>query len=289
MKKKFKYLLMIIACAILHATLFAQKKAVFDSGYFSSFDQTKIYYEVHGNGFPVLLVHGFIVNSNSWKHTALFDSLLAAGNKVILIDLRGNGRSGKPHNDEAYSNDAETKDIMLLMDSLKINKYDVVGYSRGSIITARLLVNDKRVRKAVLGGMGLDFTNANWPRRIQFYEALAYDTVASLHAMVVYVQQNNLDQQALALLQKYQPSTPKEILSKIKNRVLIIHGDKDADNGNADALAAIFPNSEMAVTPGDHNHAAATPEFAAAVMKFLKEVSLIADKHLCSEMCLHTQ
>jgi len=249
---------------------FAQTKPYFDSGYFKSFDNVRIYYEVHGNGFPVLLVHGFIVNSNSWRHAALYDSLLAAGNKVILIDLRGNGRSDKPHNDEAYANDAEAKDIMLLIKKLDINSYDVVGYSRGSIITARLLVLDKRVRKAVFGGMGIDFTNPNWPRRIQFYHALAYDTVPALHSMVQYVRTSGLDQQALALLQKYQPTTSKEALSKIKKPVLVIHGDSDIDNGNASALAAIFPNAATAITPGDHNHAAATPEFAAAVMQFLR-------------------
>ena len=216
-------------------------------------------------------MHGFIVNSSSWKHTALYDSLLTTGNKVILIDLRGNGKSGKPHNEEAYQYDAETKDIMLLMKSLNINKYDVVGYSRGSIITARLLVWDKNIRKAVLGGMGAVFTNPDWPRRIQFYHALSSDTVPSLHGMVQNVQQSGLDQQALALLQKYQPSTPKDVLAKIKNPVLVIHGDSDEVNGSADELAAVFPNAEKAVTPGDHNHAAATPEFAAAVMAFLKK------------------
>jgi pimeloyl-ACP methyl ester carboxylesterase len=272
MKNNNKYLFFaIIFISVFHTGLFAQQDVKPDSGYFVSFDSTKIYYETHGTGFPVLLVHGFIVNSNSWKHTALYDSLIAAGNKVILVDLRGNGKSGKPHNEEAYQYDAETKDIMLLMKSLNINKYDVVGYSRGSIITARLLVWDKRIRKAVLGGMGSDFTNPYWPRRIMFYEALTYDTVASLHSMVQYVQQSGLDQKALALLQKYQPSTPKEILAKIKNHVLVIHGDSDVDNGNAQELASIFPNGEIAVTPGDHNHAAATPEFATMVMAFLNK------------------
>jgi pimeloyl-ACP methyl ester carboxylesterase len=267
-KRTLPVLLIVCACSL---KLFAQTKPSFDSGYFKSFDNTSIYYEVHGNGFPVLLVHGFIVNSNSWKHTALYDSLLNAGNKVILIDLRGNGRSDKPHTDEAYENDAEAKDIMLLMKELNIHNYDVVGYSRGSIITARLLVLDTRVRKAVFGGMGIDFTNPDWPRRIQFYHALAYDTVPALHSMVQYVQRSNLDQQALALLQKYQPSTPKETLSKITKPVLVIHGDSDIDNGNASALAAIFPNATTAITPGDHNHASATPEFAAAVLQFLRK------------------
>ena len=260
-------------CIVIFCTvnLKAQQPAVADSGYFSSFDSTKIYYEVHGTGFPVLLVHGFIVNSNSWKHTSLFDSLLAAGNKVILVDLRGNGKSGKPHDESAYQYDAETKDIMLLMKHLNINQYDIIGYSRGSIISARLLVWDKHIRKAVLGGMGSDFTNPNWPRRIQFYQALMYDTVAALHSMVQYVQTSGLDQRALAYLQKYQPSTPKEVLAKIKTPVLVIHGDSDVDNGSANELAMIFPNGEISATPGDHNHAAQTPEFAAVIINFLRK------------------
>ena len=68
-----KKLLALIVLIFVAKFSFAQT----DSGYFSSFDRTKIYYEVHGDGFPVLLVHGFIVNSNSWKHAALYDSLLA--------------------------------------------------------------------------------------------------------------------------------------------------------------------------------------------------------------------
>jgi len=260
--------LLIIAALIFVAKLsFAQT----DSGYFSSFDKTKIYYEVHGNGFPVLLVHGFIVNSNSWRHTPLFDSLQAQGFKVILVDLRGNGKSDKPHTDKAYENDAEAKDIMLLLKHLHIKNYYAVGYSRGSIITARLLALDKNLQRAVMGGMGADFTNPNWPRRIMFYHALATDTVAELHSMVQYVQKSGLDQQALALLQKYQPSTPKEVLQKIKIPVLVIHGTEDVDNGSADELASLFPNAEKALCPGDHNHAAATPQFASAVINFLKE------------------
>jgi pimeloyl-ACP methyl ester carboxylesterase len=114
-----------------------------DSNYLTSFDGTKIYYEVRGAGKPVLLIHGFIVNSNSWKHTTLYNDLLDAGYKVIVLDMRGNVRSDKPHDSTSYDNDAEAKDIMMLMDKLEIKDYAAVGYSRGSIITARLLVLDK--------------------------------------------------------------------------------------------------------------------------------------------------
>jgi len=64
-----------------------------DSGYLSSFDGTKIYYEVRGKGKPVLLLHGFIINGNSWKKAALYPDLLNAGYKVIIPDMRGNGKS----------------------------------------------------------------------------------------------------------------------------------------------------------------------------------------------------
>ncbi len=240
-----------------------------NAGYYTSFDGTKIYYEVRGKGKPVLLVHGFIVNSNLWKGAALYKDLLNQEYKIILLDMRGNGKSDKPHNTASYANDAEAKDIMGLMDFLKINKYSVVGYSRGSIITARLLVLDKRIQDAVMGGMGADFTNPQWPRRIMFYHALMGDSIPELQSTVNYVKQQGLDQLALAYLQKEQPSTSKEELHKITQPVLVISGDQDADNGSAKELAKLLPNSTLATSPGDHNHAASTPDFSKAVIAFL--------------------
>lgn len=269
-------LLLLISCFFLINNSKAQTNSLaskfpVDSNYFSSFDGTKIYYEVRGEGKPVLLVHGFIVDGSSWKRTALYNDLLNDGYKVIIPDMRGNGKSGKPHDSTAYDNDAEAKDIMGLMNLLKINQYSVVGYSRGSIITARLLVLDKRIQDAVLGGMGADFTNPAWPRRIMFYHALMRDSIPELKGMVEYVQKQKLDQLALAYLQRSQPSTSKEELNKITQPVLVISGDKDADNGSAAELAKLLPNSTVATVPGDHNHASATKEFSTAVINFLQK------------------
>ena len=239
-----------------------------NSAYYTSFDGVKIYYEVRGKGKPVLLVHGFIVNSNSWKGAALYKDLLNAGYKVILLDLRGNGKSDKPHDTASYANDAEAKDIMGLISFLKINKYSVVGYSRGSIITSRLLVLDNRIQDAVMGGMGAEFTNPQWPRRIMFYHALMGDSIPELAGVVNYVKQQGFDQLALAYLQKEQPTTSKEELHKITQPVLVISGDQDVDNGSAEELAKLLPNSTLGKAPGDHNHAASTPEFSKAVIAF---------------------
>lgn len=238
--------------------------------FFTAADGVKIHYEVKGNGKAVVLVHGFIVDGESWKRTALYNDLLAKGFKVITLDQRGNGKSDKPHTAEAYANDAEARDIMDLVSFLKIKSYDVVGYSRGSIITARLLVLDERVDHAVLGGIGDDFTNPEWPRRIMFYKALSGEPVKELEGVVKHVQDAGLDQQALALLQKEQPSTSREALAKVKKPVLVLCGDQDSDNGSAGKLAALIPKAIFHTVPGDHGGASSTKEFSSEVLTFFK-------------------
>jgi pimeloyl-ACP methyl ester carboxylesterase len=266
-------LIFLIACVpALTQNVSSQNQNIADTGsFFKSFDSTKIYYEVRGAGEAVVLVHGFIVNGQSWKRTELYKNLLAAGYKIIILDQRGNGFSDKPHTPEAYEHDAEAKDIMALMKLLNIKKYSAVGYSRGSIIVSRLLVLDKKIKKGVMGGMGAEFTNPEWPRRIMFYKALSGDSIPELAAMVQNVKKQGLDQQALAYLQRSQPSTSKEDLAKVKQPVLIICGDKDSDNGSAKELADLFKHPTYKITPGDHGGASRTKEFSTEVISFLKK------------------
>src|SRR5262245_38668905 len=157
------------------------------------------------------------------------------------------------------------------MKHLKIKKYCAVGYSRGSIIVARLLALDKNIQKAVMGGMGAEFTNPQWPRRIMFYHALGGDSVPELKAMVDNVKKQGLDQQALADLQRSPPYNSKEEVGKVKQPVLIICGDKDSDNGSAKELADMFKHPTYKITPGDHGGASRTKEFSNEISSFLKK------------------
>jgi pimeloyl-ACP methyl ester carboxylesterase len=265
--KKIGYILLCVSISFA-----AYSQTAPDTASFKSFDDTKIYYEVAGQGYPVVLIHGFIVNSESWKRTALYTDLAAAGYKVIIVDLRGNGKSGKPHNPEAYQNDAEAMDLMVLADKLGLTKYSVVGYSRGSIIASRLLILDKRVSSAVLGGMGSDFTNPEWPRRIMFYRALSGEPVPELEGLVKRVKDDpSLDQLALAYMQKGQPSTSRAEFGKVKKPVLVICGDKDEDNGSSKELAALIPKSSYKRVPGVHNDTARSKDFSMEILEFLKK------------------
>lgn len=239
------------------------------AGYFSSFDGTKIYFERAGSGKPVLLIHGFTGKGDDWKRMPLYQDLLANGYSPITVDMRGGGKSDKPHNADAYAKDAEAKDLMILMKKLGVERYSAVGYSRGSIIAARLLVLDPNIEKAVLGGMGAEFTNPQWPRRIAIYEALMNDSIPGFEAFHKRIAQNKLDQLALAYQQKEQPSTSREALGKIKQPVLVVCGDRDKDNGDGRELSQLIPGSSFREVPGDHGSAMSSAEFATETLLFL--------------------
>lgn len=243
-----------------------------EGNFFTSFDGTKIYYEVKGEGQPIILVHGFTNNAQSWKRGTLYPALIKQGYKVIILDQRGNGQSDKPHTDAAYTSDAEAKDIMGLASALKLKQYSIVGYSRGSIITSRVMVLDKRVRKAVMGGMGADYTNPNWPRRVHAYEALAGDTThRDVDDMMAWIHKNNFDNQSLMLQQKHQPSTSAAELAKLKIPVLLIDGSEDNTNGDVHDLQKLIPGSKYTEVPGNHNTAGNTEQFAQAITDFLRQ------------------
>jgi pimeloyl-ACP methyl ester carboxylesterase len=236
--------------------------------YFSSFDDTKIAYTDEGEGKPVLLIHGFINTRKSWDATELKKDLLAKGYRVIIPDLRGNGDSDKPQDDDAYAKNAEVMDLLFLMGELKITKYNAVGYSRGSIILAKLLTQTRRVKKAVLGGMGIDFTKPKWTRRILFTKAFNGAVTEETKAAVDYAKSIGANLKSLHLQQKHQPVTSKRQLQLINAKVLVLVGDEDKENGDPLELSKAIPKSKFQIAKGDHNGTYKTKFFSEAVLSF---------------------
>lgn len=243
---------------------FCQKQA------FGSFDGTVIAFTDEGSGFPVVLIHGFINDGSMWGLSVLKTDLLKAGYRVIIPDLRGCGDSDHPHHDSAYSNNAEVEDLRSLLGFLDIESYCAVGYSRGSILLAKLLATDSRIEKAVIGGMGLDFTNPDWERRIMFANAFNGQPNRLTQGAVDYAKSINADFQSLYLQQKHQPVTAIKELKTITADVLVIAGDKDLDNGSPQELSGAVPRSNFKLIPGDHNNTYKTKEFSKAIIDFLK-------------------
>ena len=110
----------------------------------------EVYYEDHGSGSPVVLLHGWPLSGASWeKQTA---ALLAAGHRVITIDRRGFGRSSKPA--VGYNYDTFAADLDAVLSTLELTDVSLVGFSMGTGEVTRYIskYGTKRVSKAVLIG-----------------------------------------------------------------------------------------------------------------------------------------
>jgi non-heme chloroperoxidase len=110
----------------------------------------EIYYEDHGSGSPVMLIHGWPLNGDAWeKQTA---ALLTAGHRVITYDRRGFGRSSKPA--VGYNYDTFAADLDLMLRTLDLTGVSLVGHSMGTGEITRYVgkYGTNRVRKAVLIG-----------------------------------------------------------------------------------------------------------------------------------------
>lgn len=109
-----------------------------------------LYYEDHGSGSPVVLIHGWPLSGASWeKQTA---ALVAAGHRVIAYDRRGFGRSSKAGT--GYHYDTFAADLDVVLKTLDLTEVALVGFSMGTGEVTRYLATSgsARVRRAVLIG-----------------------------------------------------------------------------------------------------------------------------------------
>jgi pimeloyl-ACP methyl ester carboxylesterase len=110
----------------------------------------ELYYEDHGSGKPVVLIHGWPLSGASWeKQTA---ALLAAGHRVITYDRRGFGKSSQPAT--GYDYDTFAEDLNKLVTALDLHDFALVGFSMGGGEVARYIgrYGSGRVSKAAFLG-----------------------------------------------------------------------------------------------------------------------------------------
>jgi non-heme chloroperoxidase len=108
----------------------------------------RIYYEDHGSGPPVVLIHGYALNGQSWEKQET--ALLAAGHRVITYDRRGFGASSRPST--GYDFDTLAADLHVLLSRLDLRGVVLAGFAMGSGEIIRYLAahGSERVRAAAL-------------------------------------------------------------------------------------------------------------------------------------------
>ncbi|MEY2435092.1 MAG: non-heme chloroperoxidase, partial [Acidimicrobiaceae bacterium] len=94
-----------------------------------------LYYEDHGEGQPVVLIHGYPLDGHSWEKQSA--ALLKAGYRVITYDRRGFGQSSQPTT--GYDYDTFAADLKMVLDTLDLTDVVLVGFSMGTGEVARYL------------------------------------------------------------------------------------------------------------------------------------------------------
>jgi pimeloyl-ACP methyl ester carboxylesterase len=242
-------------------------------------DGTAIAYETLGEGPPVVLVHGFGASrAITWANTNWYQTLTRAGRRLVAIDCRGHGHSGKPHDQPSYEEGRMAADILTVLDALGIAKADIMGYSMGGYLAIRLMHDaPHRVRRAVLAGVGEKYFRASRERaEIISQGLLAADpaTIVDPEAIAfrTFCERAGNDLVALAACIRrsrhiFEPSE----LRAIAHPVIVICGEVDDTSGKPEPLANAFPDGRAVTVPRRNHHSTVGDRvFKDTALDFLK-------------------
>lgn len=224
---------------------------------------TKVYYEVYGDGRPIILLHGaFMTIGTNWAELI---PELSKTRKVIAIELQGHGHT--PFSDRKLTHATLASDVEKVMDDLKIDSADVVGYSFGGSVAYQFAIQSpKRLRKLVI--ISSTHKSAGWlPEINNAFKAMKPEYFANSSMKTAYdavapdpTKWTKFLQQMFAMA-----ATPFDLgdanISKISAPVLIISGDNDGLDkielmktykllgGGVSADMAPMPKSQLAIVP----------------------------------------
>ncbi len=213
-----------------------------------------MYYETHGNGDPLVLIHGGGSTISTTFEKIL--PLLAKSHKIIAVELQAHGHTSDRDAPESFEQDAN--DVAELLKQLDIKSADFLGFSNGGHTAIQLAISHPALIRKLL------IVSAFYKRegaRAQFWEAMNHTTFEQMPQPLkdAFLKINN-DVTALlnmfhkdaSRMQHFTGWADKEIKS-ITAPTLIIAGDKDVIlPEHAVAMGRMIPNSQLAILPGTH-------------------------------------
>jgi pimeloyl-ACP methyl ester carboxylesterase len=242
--------------------------------FWTASDGVELAYREMGVGRPVVLLHGLFSDAETnWIRFGTAQRIVDRGFRVIMPDLRAHGLSDKPHEPGHYPRGILARDLHDLVATLALGEFDLGGFSLGARTTVEGIGEGLKPRRAILGGAGLEGLR-HWERRKNFFlEAIAmFDRVqrGDPHWLSIqFMKSQKIDRVAAALLLESFADAFMTWLEAFTMPTLVVCGDQDDDNGSAEELANILPNSVFEEVPGTHMSSVTKPEFGQVIADFL--------------------
>ncbi|MTI20356.1 alpha/beta hydrolase [Fulvivirga sp. RKSG066] len=214
-------------------------------------NDNELYYEVYGEGQPLLLLHGFTQSSIAWlEYVKEYSDKF----EVYLIDLRGHGKSSKFN--ERFSVQAASEDVLKLMEHLKITSIKGIGLSFGGDVLLQIgSMNPELIESMIVIGANGDWDAQDFPIMLSTFN---YDNIENFQWIKDY--HSGGDEQIKSILDQlpnYKIKLTEEELKRIKAKTLLVLGDK-AEQISLSSIVTLhetLKNSDLWVVPNTGHYA----------------------------------
>ena len=250
-----------------------------------------LYFEEEGQGEPLLFLHGLGSDGRSWEYQREY---FAEEFRVIVVDVRGHGRSAKPSG--PYSVPQFARDVFALLDQLHIDQFHLVGLSMGGMIGCQMAVDQpERFLSLTIVNSGPELIAQNWQERWQIVQRrlvlhfMSMEKIGEFIGGRLFPEPEQAEYLAI-FVQQMRENDPKAYraatnaligwsvraqLNRIQCPVLVISGDMDyTPVANKEAYMREMPTARLLVIENSRH---ATPidqpeAFNTAVLQFLHTV-----------------
>ncbi|MCH8185389.1 MAG: alpha/beta fold hydrolase [Chloroflexi bacterium] len=242
-------------------------------------DGVRIHYHVEGEGPPLVLQHGTSQSLEDWYSYGYVQGL-KGDYQLVLVDHRGHGRSGKPHDSKSYGLDKSVSDIVAILDDLNIPRAHYFGYSMGgSLAFGVAKYAPDRFHSLIIGAghpyeRSMEAARELLRRGIEEFLAPFESAMAEPIEPKVKARLLSNDVEALIALTKDRPNL-EELLPTMTVPCLMYVGERDSLFSDVERAARQLPNGTFFSLPGlGHYEGYAKSELVLPqVKKFLAEMS----------------
>lgn len=225
----------------------------FKSGY-SDVNGIKMYYEIYGEGKPLVLIHGggSTIQTSFGRVIPLFSK----DRQLICVELQAHGLTGDRDTPLSFEQDAD--DVAALLKNLNIEKADILGFSNGGNTALQLAIrHPERCNKIVAASVLLK-RNGTFPQFWDFMNNGTFEQMPQAYKDA-FMKVNPDSAKLMTMYQKcanrmiHFKDFPDEQIKSIQAPVLLINADQDvATNEHVVAMSKLIPDCRLTIIPGGH-------------------------------------
>lgn len=246
-----RYFLVLLLLTLTPFQMEAQQNA---TGHYAAVNGLQLYYEMHGSGTPLVLLHGggSTIESNYGRILPV----LAKSHQVIAVELQAHGHT--PDIDRPLSFEQDADDVAALLQQLDIKKADIMGFSNGATTSLQIAIRHPQLVNKLVLMAALYKRNGTIPG---FFDGFEHVTLAHMPQPLqeAYLKANpdpkglqTMFDRDVARMKNFK-DIPDADIKAIQAPALVINGDAEVIRAeHAMELSRTLPHAKLAILPGGH-------------------------------------